>query len=321
MNSLEYRQGLKRLRSESDRLTRHRVANKSLLYERGLLALSKSVHPLARTSSAPAPSQKFTDSIPLAGLFEGLLNLEGMRSLSSLCGPACEDSSTESFGVVAYEQGLSAIGAVLAALRRREDLQNVILFKDALFKLAAEIDLLKEGGRWREPSFNIFDVLGFPHKRLELIHSNILAWLFDRNKAHNMGMDFLRGFLHQFFGLKLGKKERIWISPEHQEGEDRPDIIVEGNHWLLLIENKVDSSEGPNQSRRYYDRWSRRLGKRKTLCFAWITPDGWQPECPHFKAISYSEITGLLEKMTLRGDASLFVQHFITHISQNLGAS
>ena len=113
----------------------------------------------------------------------------------------------------------------------------------------------------RVTEFNIFDLLGTSH--LELAHSRILAFLLDPKEVHGFGPQFGRALLNHLASrnavgvaasLSFGTEQQNSVSFDEVRREDRNiDILAidHTNHVVLLIENKVHSSEHSNQLQRY----------------------------------------------------------------------
>lgn len=184
------------------------------------------------------------------------------------------------------------------------------IFKKNMLKLAAAVSEAKSKGQWRKEHFNLFEVLGYPNSRLEQIHSNVLAWLFNPCEAHGCGVRFLKEFMERFFQRQVLGEDGITVQREHQENGNRPDIIVRGPNWNLVVENKIDSAEGEKQSIRYVDHWR----SSRNTSFAWITPTGWAPEALEFVPISYRHIHQVLHDLKVKADAGFLLMHFRDHI-------
>ena len=134
--------------------------------------------------------------------------------------------------------------------------------------------------------FNIFDCLKLT--RTEIRHSNFLAWLLDPNETHGLMDYFLKAFLKNI--LRSNKKEITDISEKELELKSSESsnamikrtysvpsifdidywdmtetevfrelknidllLVDEKNKFVLVIENKIDSSQHSNQLARYRD--------------------------------------------------------------------
>lgn len=171
----------------------------------------------------------------------------------------------------------------------------------------------KAEGDWRRINFNAFDVLGFPHSRLESIHSNVLAWLLDPYESHGFGASFLTKVLRKVSGGTFAIRGGVRVQREFQEGGDRPDIVVDGQNWRLVLEVKVGAPEGEDQSQRYVARWK---SKGKLTYFVWVSPASTRPEAEEFIPVNFSYISELLSSLESRTRSAMFIRDFVEHLSR-----
>jgi hypothetical protein len=108
----------------------------------------------------------------------------------------------------------------------------------AIEELLQSVQEARLKGRWRNARFNVFDVLGRP--RLEEAHSSFLAWVLDPAEAHGLGDAFLREFMRRSVGREPPSTLDVSVSREYRCGGLRFDIYVRGDHWCLVVENKID---------------------------------------------------------------------------------
>jgi len=139
---------------------------------------------------------------------------------------------------------------------------------------------------------NIFEVLKI--QRQELIHSNMLAFLFDPKQS-----DFLKNFLRvlvetecisdfDFFDVFYGNIENVNIDREHYFIQDKKarkiDILLDfeitnGNQEkqkiVLVIENKVDSWQHDNQIKAYkeYIEGKSKYKNYRNKYYIYLTPN------------------------------------------------
>lgn len=175
----------------------------------------------------------------------------------------------------------------------------------------------------------LFDVLGISQD--ELVHSRMLAWLLDPMGSHGAGAKPLRRFLYT--ASKLAYAEGVDfgvngypITPLLAEtfsladvrvrceyslsNKRRPDLVIwsdlENERWLCVVENKVLSDEGEEQTTSYYKEMLKSFPPERFRyrLFVYLTPEGNRPESKRFVPISYSKVTGMLEKV--RGSAADF---------------
>jgi hypothetical protein len=136
--------------------------------------------------------------------------------------------------------------------------------------------------RQRQNDFNVFRVVG--QTRMELCHSNFLAWLLDPSGSHKQRGAILQSFLSFFkdgFGLEATEiPDMQWcdaakVQPEWSDSDGRIDVLVEipGARTAVVIEYKLDAAEGKGQLHRYDQlEVCNREGWRVLKLF--VTPDG-----------------------------------------------
>ena len=190
-------------------------------------------------------------------------------------------------------------GAEAATCTESEEQRVVRKAKDCLNALAEELKQVEEASRKKQ---NIFHAVGMQTQ--EVKHSNFLAWLFDLNRPHGLGNDFLRRFVEKLFiyqNLDGGKarsnrtileeaglhtysdaqsfysdpKIKIITEKTILGGDRRMDIYIESRatKTVLVIENKVFTSTHDEQLQAYEDKLQNLgAGWRKILVY--LTPKG-----------------------------------------------
>jgi hypothetical protein len=163
----------------------------------------------------------------------------------------------------------------------------------------------------------LFDVLGISFE--ERIHSKMLGWLLAPAESHGLGNTLLRRFLYT--AAKLARSIMVDfdghgrpITPLEAETysfsdvrihaeyrlltERRPDLVLwsEREKWLCVIENKVLSEEGEEQTTDYYDEMlnsfpAAEFGSR---LFVFLSPGGLRPISTKFIPMTYSAVASLL---------------------------
>jgi len=201
------------------------------------------------------------------------------------------------------------------AFNRRED-QSIPLVAQLLDRFkAARPKFQEEEQSWRKataPNFNVFRMLHLERRETKL-HNRFLAELLDPNGMHDQGDHFLTEFLElaKKGGLR-GPSESaaglIWkiTTEEPVSVYDRLDIVLRGTrhrsvgvHFVMVIENKIDATEGIEQLRRYDDWLQKQEADFRNLVF--LTPDGREPttiSADKCVCLSYSEhVTAWLRKL------------------------
>ena len=127
--------------------------------------------------------------------------------------------------------------------------------------------------------FNVFDLIDPDENKL----SDVLADLLDPKGNHGQGDLFLRLLFKQ---LDLGSDAKLTKDATvHREAPThgilkylrRIDVLVEAG-MLLAIENKVDSTEQPEQVKDYLDHLRYCTSSSRPSMLIYLTPDGRPPE-------------------------------------------
>lgn len=122
---------------------------------------------------------------------------------------------------------------------------------------AAARDSLAEAGRWFSGPASLLGVARLRH--LEQVHSTILAWLLDPTARHGLGTRLSAKVLGPMpDGSPRPGLSRLRVSTEVpcSASGDRfgfVDIVVRGDGWTILIENKLWSGQHGDQLDLYYD--------------------------------------------------------------------
>jgi len=163
--------------------------------------------------------------------------------------------------------------------------------------------------------FNIFEAIGAV--RQELRHSDFLAFLLDPQQSHGLGDTFAKKLLQRV--LLAYESASLPISPidldvwsfDHvlvlREWRDIDILMVDEDqtHQLVvIIENKIDSTEGTDQLKRYYERVQQDYPGWKTVGI-YLTPEGDVPSNENYLPVSYGLICELVEAITESRASSL----------------
>jgi hypothetical protein len=187
-------------------------------------------------------------------------------------------------------------------------------FCDRVQTLCAEVD---SGILWRNTAWNLFDVLGRPW--LEDAHSYVIAWLMRPTEPHGLKDAFLKAFFEKAFAAAApaGTPEcRVAVKKRIDGGE--VDIEVKGPGWWLIVENKILSEEGPDQTRKYAAYYKRFARVRRGFFPVFLSPAGKRPQSCDFAPMSYRDLRQVLESVceSVRPapDAEQLVRHLLQHI-------
>lgn len=193
-------------------------------------------------------------------------------------------------------------------------LERFVIENDDLLALEQEIGRL-----------NIFDALRVT--RTEIRHSNFLAWLLDPEESHGQGDLFLKAILIDLF-RSAGSSQRP-ISPVLLDAQDllgveirrewrHIDLLIrcENPSFLIVIENKVDSSEHSNQLERY-ENDARDAWPDIPKMFVLLSPSGVAPSDEDWVRYSYADIHRVLTRVqqssagSLGTDTAVFLDHYL----------
>ena len=177
-------------------------------------------------------------------------------------------------------------------------------------------------------TFTVFDVLGTSD--YEIRHSNVLAWLAERNGSHGQGSSFL-SFLwecisseHDLPKLPFGEYSVV------REGENesaRIDLFIKAEDlgWVIVIENKLFSPETGDQLDRYFKYIESRYANVPRRFYFYLTPDGIAPakdeDSRNWVPISYSTVIQVVSKIlesSLPERVKSFLEQYVEHIQKNV---
>jgi len=126
------------------------------------------------------------------------------------------------------------------------------------------------------PRYNVFSSLGIYED--ECIASKFIASLLDPYGTHDQGPLFLRSFFKEILNYELPDlvANCVRVSVEaHIDEFGRLDILLElpgPEYGFIVIENKINSPESPNQIGKY-QKWLERKGHGQCK-IVFLTPDG-----------------------------------------------
>jgi hypothetical protein len=180
--------------------------------------------------------------------------------------------------------------------------------------------------------FNIFEALGAV--KVELRHSEFLAFLMNPHQNHGLDDVFVKRFLQKaltgiaqdgsaFTAIYLD----IWNLDDLEVRREWHNIDIlllsEANQLAIIIENKIESSEHSNQLSRYYQSVEAQFHGWKILGL-YLTPEGDDPSDERYLPVSYEIVCTLIEnisesrKSTLGPDIHTLMQHYTTMLRRHI---
>ena len=202
----------------------------------------------------------------------------------------------------------------------------------------------------------LFNVIGA--ERSENRHSAFIAWLLNPESSHGLGTVPIKLFLRLVATLKWGRQtfgnvlyrkvlagnyEVDFVEPVETEKclgnkNDRIDIwmvlrltyeedgIEVCQSFPLVIENKIYSSEGRNQTKRYYDLMIKYIssisksGDTFKPIGILLSPEGKTPDCSQFTSMTYQKLLDYVlepvSTMISASDGRSFVESYIRNLSK-----
>ncbi len=128
----------------------------------------------------------------------------------------------------------------------------------------------------------MLSVLG--RQRDELIHSRLIGWLLVPTNRHGLGRRFLTAFLDHLWpdeallrsGPVFADLEVTGSGPDEtgRLREARADVVLRAETLTVVIENKLDAGEQPDQCERLYWAWASESGETR---WVFLTPTGRAP--------------------------------------------
>ena len=164
-------------------------------------------------------------------------------------------------------------------------------------------ELLEPLKSWSQ-QFNIFDVLKI--SRMEIRHSNVLAWLLDPNADHGMGAGVLKS-IFEITDTEMPSEEDLRSFSVYRETENIDILLVSTKcKRIVAIENKIGAKEGIRKTAKTDDVESQLTtycdvicgmypGYERTLVF--LTPDGTPPTDERWTVVTYSDLVGEIENL------------------------
>ena len=168
----------------------------------------------------------------------------------------------------------------------------------ALKDFLLDIDCLEPLSEWTG-KFNLFDILKI--SRVEIRHSNMLAWLINPSENHGLGDGVIRGII-QFVTTNMDDQDTFdnLLMDCHDFSVQREwhhiDLLAvsESNKFLVCIENKIDSGEHDNQLSRYRQQVIDSFPGYKHM-FVYLSPEGNESSDPD----SYKAYQGMCDNVLL----------------------
>jgi len=180
----------------------------------------------------------------------------------------------------------------------------------------ALLELLKDTESWNAleskiKNPNIFDILKI--SKMEIRHSNILAWLLNPNENHGIGDAFLQEFVAQIESMDndlllnflMADLYSFQVYREYRFDSCPVDILLvsEMHKLVLAIENKLFSTEhkaGKKSDESQLQAYKKGITNQYpgyNCAYVFLTPDGCLPSDEEWLVLEYESVLKALEKV------------------------
>lgn len=203
----------------------------------------------------------------------------------------------------------------------------------ALEKFLLDIDCLDELSPWID-EINIFEILKM--SKMEIRHSNFLAWLLNPNENHSFGDRILKEIICHI--IKHDKAlidvtfniidVTLWDCGSfnvYREKENIDILIVSSAlNVLICIENKLFSTEHSEQTIRYRKKVDKAYPNYEKL-FIYLTPSGDEAiDYEYWVPLPYSDLISIIEKnmaiknLNMSMKEKIFVESYVSGVKAHI---
>lgn len=200
--------------------------------------------------------------------------------------------------------------------------------EEALQNFLLDIDCLDELLPWTK-RFNLFDVLKI--SRMEIRHSNMLAWLLNPNENHGLGDAFLKAIVQIVVqnddNGRYNVLETLLIDfysfVVYREWKNIDILLVSDvEKFLIAIENKIDSHEHDDQLKKYRDTLATDYPNYRKM-YLYLTPEGEEPsDTDYWDTLSYRDVVEALSEQRdtteLTPDVALVVENYLDVLRRDI---
>jgi hypothetical protein len=180
--------------------------------------------------------------------------------------------------------------------------------------------------------FNLFEALGAVH--VEVRHSDFLSFLLTPSESHGLGDLFVKRLLQKAITTSAGQSlpltlidldtwdlDQLIVLREWQNIDIL--LVDQRNQLVVIIENKVHSSEHSEQLQRYWQIANQHYPSWRILGL-FLTPDADPPSDDNYLSIGYSVICEILENLSktrstaLNSDVRVTLNHYTQMLRRHI---
>ena len=168
---------------------------------------------------------------------------------------------------------------------------------EAMSEMRCQHDRLVSKGLWVTGPSDFLAIIDLA--RDENTHSRMLAWLLKPTGRHGLGCGLVKRFVEHCTGEPMPANMAVdKVEFSYWRNNREADLVVWGQDFTLIIENKVEAEEQPKQCDDLYENFKTEVAP----LFLFLTPDGRRPftaTTPEaqraFKTLSWPEVRTMLE--------------------------
>lgn len=165
----------------------------------------------------------------------------------------------------------TALSAEWMNIEQRARASEIAHWSEAVAAMTEQAAEAVGAGRWRTGPADLLGVSG--RDRDELTHSRMLAWVLNPLGQHGLGPSLLEAFVRRLDPRRRdlgGDLHQARVRLEVTRAESRADIVVDLARGGIVIENKIDAVEQPDQCLRQANDYQRHV-------LVFLTPHGYPP--------------------------------------------
>ena len=192
------------------------------------------------------------------------------------------------------------IGAMERQWAEIAERQTRVLLADwrtTMAEMRRQHDRLVSDGLWVTGPSDFLDIIG--RARDENTHSRVLEWLLTPTARHGLGSALARRLVAHCTGESASAPVAVRkVAFSYWRNGREADLVVWGHNFTLIIENKVDAAEQPDQCDDLYENFKDEIEP----LFLFLTPDGSQPTTATtpgaqqaFRTLSWPKVRQMLE--------------------------
>ena len=170
-------------------------------------------------------------------------------------------------------------------------------WRGGMSEMRRQHDRLVFDGLWVTGPSDFLDIIGLA--RHENTHSRMLEWLLNPTGRHGLGCALVRRLVEHCamkpVPVPLGVRK---VKFSQWRNDREADLVVWGEAFTLVIENKVDAQEQPHQCDDLYANFK----NENSPLFLFLTPDGRKPRtatapCAQhsFRTLSWQKVRAMIE--------------------------